>query len=117
MKKGVTAVAVALVVLTLSILGYWYFFASMLHLPSGEKIESCASPYSGAVLEVYRVRGSATVDDAIRACVVFENGKQKNIYWNYHESEADVQWLDGETVQINGNTLNIHHDVFDFRRQ
>ena len=117
MKKAFAAIAVLLVILTLAGVGYWYFFASMLCLPKGEPVASYASPYSDARLEVYRVDGGATTDTAIRGCVVYDNGKGKNIYWNYHESEADVQWLDAETVQINGTVLNIHHDVFDFRRQ
>ena len=40
-----------------------------------------------------------------------------NIYWGYHEEEAEVNWIDEETVVINGRTLNVLKDVYDFREE
>lgn len=117
MKKLFPVLAVVCLVVLLLCGAHWYFFSSMLHLPQGEHLTTYVSPYSDARLEIYLVDGGATTDYAIRGCAVFENGKKKNIYWNYHESEADVQWLDADTVQINGIRLNIRTDVYDYRKK
>ncbi|WP_187274572.1 DUF5412 family protein [Paenibacillus sp. N3.4] len=61
--------------------------------------------------------GGATVDYAIR-CELFYRSifkKNKNIYWNYHEESAEVNWLDEENIVTNGRKLNILTDSFDFR--
>ena len=38
-----------------------------------------------------------------------------NIYWNYHEDHAEVEWIDDETVIINGIQLNVLTEIYDFR--
>ena len=49
-----------------------------------------------------------------RACSKFIN--KKNIYWNYREETATVQWLDDHTVLINKHKLNVETDTYDFRK-
>lgn len=52
---------------------------------------------------------------AVRGELVFNkrNGKTKNIYWNYPESTATVEWLDNKTVRINGHTLEVPNGKYD----
>ncbi|WP_240516346.1 DUF5412 family protein [Bacillus cereus] len=40
----------------------------------------------------------------------------KNIYWNYREEDATVQWLDDHTVMINKHKLYVETDTYDFRK-
>ena len=66
---------------------------------------------------MYRVTSLSA--DAVRGELVFNerNGKTKNIYWNYRESTAKIEWLDNKTVVINGHTLEVPNEKFDFRNQ
>lgn len=85
-------------------------------LPTGKLLESYESPTGEYMINIYRCDGGATVDSSIRGeLVTRENDVRRNIYWNYHESSASVNWIDDATVDINGHILNIHNDVYDFR--
>lgn len=118
MKKTlkVTA-AVLLCLLAVTAVLYVRFFVSMSALPEGELIAGYPSASAACSVNIYRCSSGATVADAVRGEVVFENGKRKNIYWQYRESDAAVRWIDSETVSINGRILNIYHDKYDWRRE
>ena len=51
-------------------------------------------------------------------CAVKNNKTEKvrNIYWNYHCSTADIEWVDDKTVIINGIELDVTKDLYDYRR-
>lgn len=34
------------------------------------------------------------------------------IYYRYHDYDAEMEWLDEKTVEINGKKLNIHKDYY-----
>ncbi|WP_407920415.1 DUF5412 domain-containing protein [Gottfriedia luciferensis] len=95
---------------------YWAFF-DMNRLPEGDYLTKETSPNGEYTLKTYVSSGGATTSFAIRGELVFNkrNKKTKNIYWNYRESTADIEWIDNDTVVINGHTLNVPHDKFDFR--
>ena len=84
------------------------------HLPEGELSATYDSPSAKYAVNIYLCGGGATVDFSIRGELVEGEGR-KNIYWNYHEQEAVVEWLDEETVSINGRVLNVLEDVYDYR--
>lgn len=91
---------------------------TMGNLPKGEFVAAYDSPSSNYTINIYLCNGGATTDFAIRGELIDNlNEKKKNIYWGYHEDEADVNWLDEENVVINGRTLNVLHDVYDFRNE
>lgn len=91
---------------------------NMANLPQGEFLNSYESPDSNFTINIYLDGGGATTDFAIRGELVDNhNNNKKNIYWGYHEQEADVDWIDEETVIINGRELNIFKDSYDFRRE
>ncbi len=79
-------------------------------------MESYESPTGEYRINIYLCDGGATVDFSIRGELLTKaTGVRRNIYWNYHERDASVNWIDDETVNINGHTLNIHNDIYDFR--
>lgn len=96
---------------------YYCFFVSMSFLPKGVLIGSYGNDKATCEVKVYECSSGATVDDAIRGEVVFASGKKRTIYWSYHESTADVTWVDSETVNINGHVLNVYKDKYDWRRE
>ncbi|MEM1505503.1 DUF5412 domain-containing protein [Domibacillus sp. 8LH] len=96
---------------------YWAFF-DMGRLPKGDFISEADSPNGDYTVKAYVSSGGATTDFAVRGELHFnkENKKPKNIYWNYHEQQAVMKWLDQDTVVINGHRLDVPYDVFNFRK-
>ena len=41
----------------------------------------------------------------------------RNIYWNYHCSDTVIEWLNDQTAVINGITLNVLKETWDYRKQ
>lgn len=97
---------------------YWTFF-DMNRLPVGEYLTEETSPDGKYTLRAYITNGGATTSYTVRGELVFneKDGKTKNIYWNYREDSADIVWLDYNTVEINGHSLDVPNDKFDFRNQ
>lgn len=95
---------------------YWAFF-DMNRLPKGDYLTEETSPNGVYTLKAYVNSGGATTSYTILGELVFNkrNSKTKNIYWNYRENTADINWIDNDTVVINGHTLNVPYDKFDFR--
>lgn len=77
-----------------------------------------SSPDGEYTVKAYVVSGGATVADSVRGELIINEliRKNKNIYWNYRETEAQIIWVDNDTVSINGTVLDVPHEVFDFRR-
>jgi hypothetical protein len=97
---------------------YWAFF-DMNRLPTGEYLTEEISPNGKYTLKAYVNNGGATSSYSIRGELVFneKGNKTKNIYWNYREDTANIIWTDNNTVVINGHTLDVRRDKFDFRNQ
>lgn len=122
-KKGNTLLKIVLIV-GFSFIGilaygvYWAFF-DMNRLPTGEYVTEQTSPDGTYTLKAYIINGGATTSYSIRGELVFNNRneKTKNVYWNYREETATIQWIDDDTVKINGHELNVPNERFDFRRQ
>ncbi len=113
-------IIVAFLVLLLSSCGETNnsFFRGMNSLPKGKFINSYDSPTLNYTINIYLCDGGATTDFSIRGELVNnQNKSRKTIYWNYHEQEAYVEWIDEETVVINNHTLNVLEDVYDFRNE
>jgi hypothetical protein len=97
---------------------YWAFF-DLNRLPTGEYLTEETSPDGTYTLKAYVTNGGATTSYSVRGELVFNkrNNKAKNIYWNYREDTANITWTDNDTVVINGHSLNVPNDKFDFRNQ
>ena len=95
---------------------YWAFF-DMSRLPTGEYLTEETSPDGKYTLKAYVTIGGATTSYSVRGELLFneQNNKTKNIYWNYREDTALITWTDNNTVVINGHTLDVPNDKFDFR--
>ena len=97
---------------------YWAFF-DMNRLPTGEYLTEETSPNGTYTLKAYVTNGCATTSYSVRGELIFNerNNKAKNIYWNYREDTANITWTDNDTVVINGHSLDVPNDTFDFRNQ
>ena len=119
--KNVLKVFLVVGLLFIALIGqgvYWAFF-DMNRLPAGEYLTEETSLDGKYTLKAYVTNGGATVSYAVRGELVFNqrNNKTKNIYWNYREETANITWTDNDTVVINGYSLEVPKDKFDFRNQ
>lgn len=119
-RKKIVKISMIIIILFMGFIGYgvyWAFF-DMSRLPTGEYLAEQTSPDGTYTLKAY-VSSPSLSADAVRGELVFNEriGKTKNIYWNYRESTAKIEWLDNKTVVINGHTLDVPSEKFDFRNQ
>ncbi|MFJ8518636.1 DUF5412 family protein [Lysinibacillus xylanilyticus] len=47
--------------------------------------------------------------------MIHKKRRSKKIYWQYRENRAYINWSDDDTVSINGVTLNVPDETYDFR--
>ena len=89
----------------------------MSKLPDGELQKEIESPNGELSIKIYLHSPSLSAD-AIRGELNFERKKRKpkNIYWSYMESDAEVVWINEYTVNINGKTLDVFNDTYDWRQ-
>jgi len=119
--KNALKISLFVGLLFLSLLGYgvyWLFF-DMNRLPTGDYITEETSQDGTYTVKAYLSNGGATTSFSVRGELVYNHrkGKTKNIYWNYREDSAYIEWIDKDTVVINGHSLNVPNEKFDFRNQ
>ncbi|MDX8344585.1 DUF5412 domain-containing protein [Rossellomorea sp. YZS02] len=97
---------------------YWAFY-DLNRLPEGEFLTEESSPDGKYTLRAYVTNGGATTSYAVRGELVYNEKEYetKNIYWNYREETAEISWTDKDTVVINGVSLEVPGESFDFRHQ
>ncbi len=119
MKKKLLFVFIVIIALLVYGL-YWAFFSmSIIRLPKGELISEVQSPKGTYILKAYLTNGGATTSYAIRGELNFKDSRKsaKNIYWNYREDKATIEWVDDDTLIINGIKLEVPNERFDWRRE
>lgn len=116
MKKTIIIVFIILIFIITGISIIKFNSPSLKNIPPGEYISQTESPNHDYTVKFYLVNSHSTVDFAIRGELVNnKSGKQKNIYWSYHENTVSSQWINNNTIEINGKTLNIEKDTYDWR--
>ena len=117
MKKAllIAGIVILLIVALLAYGIYWAFY-DIQRLDGQDVIEEVSSPNGTYTITAYLNNGGATTAYAV-LCSVKNNhtGREKNIYWQYRCTKADIIWLDENTVQINGVELNVKRDTYDYR--
>jgi len=115
-RKYIIIVSAVIIGIAAALAAFWYFFCSMKHLPEGEYLKSSVSPEGTYKIKAY-VSCTSLSSDAVRCEVQnTDTGKTKNVYWEYRKSDADISWVDDETVIINGRMLNVTSDKYDWRK-
>lgn len=95
---------------------YWAFF-DMERIPKGDLLTENQSPDGRYTVRVYLSDAGATTSfSALGELTDNQSGKSKNIYFQYREHEAKVEWLDHDTVVINGRELDVPDESYDYRR-
>ena len=76
----------------------------------GEKVSSDGK-YK---VEAYLINGGATVDWSVK-CYLREGESKKEIYRDYHINEANMIWIDNDTISINNHNIDLPNGKYDFR--
>ncbi|MHC8515255.1 DUF5412 family protein [Sporosarcina sp. ITBMC105] len=114
----VTAILVGIVVvivITLFLILNYFIYQ---HEPKGELLNETVSPTGDYTVNMYVIRGNATVANSLRGEVIDHTNKdkKKTIYKANREEDADVEWLDDFIVSINGIQLDVRNDSYDWRK-
>lgn len=119
-KKSFFRGSILLGILLLFLLGWavYHFTLDTQSVPKGELIKSIESPSGRYIANAYHGQDNATVDFSVIVEIKDQQKKtKKNIYFEYHCEDADMIWLSDSRIKINGRTLDIHKDVYDFRHE
>ncbi|HAT4179906.1 TPA: DUF5412 domain-containing protein [Clostridium perfringens] len=65
-------------------------------------------------IEAYLINGGATVDWSVK-CYLREGEIKKEIYRDYHINEANMIWIDNDTISINNHNIDLPNGKYDFR--
>ncbi|MCX0377859.1 DUF5412 family protein [Clostridium perfringens] len=65
-------------------------------------------------IEAYLINGGATVDWSVK-CYLREGDIKKEIYRDYHINEANMIWIDNDTISINNHNIDLPNGKYDFR--
>ena len=113
----IVTLSILLIVFALISYGIYWAFFDIQRLSGQEIITTSDSPDYTYTITAYLNNGGATTAYAVLCSVKNnETGKERNIYWNYRCSTADIQWVDDKTVNINGIELDVTKDLYDYRR-
>lgn len=95
----------------------WTFFSTQ-RLKGQEYLKESTSPNGTYTVTAYLNNGGATTSFAVLGTLKNnKNGKTKNIYWQYKCEKADMEWVDEDTIKINGEELEVKNEVYDWRRK
>lgn len=65
-------------------------------------------------VEAYLINGGATLDWSVK-CYLREGDIKKEIYRDYHINEANMVWIDNDTISINNHNIDLPNGKYDFR--
>lgn len=118
MKKVIIILCSILVsIIVLVFVGYYHFFCDINAIKPGEKMMESVSPNGEYTITAYLNDGGATTSYAV-LCVLSYGNRERNIYWNYRCESAEIEWIDDDTVTINGIRIeNIFKDEYDYRQE
>lgn len=116
MKKRLRTILPIIAALALLAYGIYWAFFDIRHIAGQELLREVPSPNGGSTLAIYLNNGGATTGYAVLGTVKdHQTGRTRNIYWQAPCADASVQWLDADTVSINGVVLDVWKDAYDYR--
>ena len=121
LKKRKLIISLLLSIILIIILlayGIYRWSVNMNNLPKGDFLSEVESPNGEYTIKAYLSSGGATTGYAVRGELIFnkEDKKTKNIYWDYPQDKAIIEWKDNKTVIINNHKLDILRDTYHFRQ-
>ncbi|MBG9718803.1 DUF5412 domain-containing protein [Bacillus mycoides] len=117
-KKTKRKVLITILSMLVIIIGfvYWNFF-SLQGVPKGELIRTVKSPDGKYLIKTYFHNAGSLSADAVRGELVnLDTDSEKNIYWNYPDTDPYIEWVNKNSVRIGDQTLDISQkETYDWR--
>ena len=90
---------------------------SLQGVPKGELIRTVKSPDGKYLIKTYFHNAGSLSADAVRGELVnLDTDSEKNIYWNYPDTDPYIQWVNKNIVRIGDQTLDISQkETYDWR--
>ena len=109
-------VLVSIIIITSIPIRIFANFFTIWFIKGDETIKAVPSPDNKYTVTAYLNNGGATTAYAV-LCTVKHNstGIKRNIYWQNRCDDAEIEWVDNETVIINGIELDVKEDTYDYR--
>ncbi|WP_195616832.1 DUF5412 family protein [Clostridium paraputrificum] len=87
---------------------------SKMFSPNEELLSESFSPDNKYKVEAYLVDGGATTDFCVKCILFVDNKKSKTIYSDYHIRDANIEWVDNDTVSINSHIIDLPDGKYDW---
>lgn len=117
-KKKIVISAALIVTVAVVLICIYHFFFSTAAIKGEKLMGEYPSPNSTYTVEIYQNDGGATNGYATLGVLrkKSDSSYARNIYWENNTDSAEAQWLDDNTVTINGRKIpNVLKDKYDFR--
>ncbi|OBY12455.1 hypothetical protein CP373A1_00715 [Clostridium paraputrificum] len=79
-----------------------------------ELLSESFSPDNKYKVEAYLVDNGATTDFSVKCILFVDNKKSKTIYSDYHIRDANIEWIDNDTVSINSHIIDLPDGKYDW---
>lgn len=117
LKITLSLVGILIILLVFIKIGVDRWNDKMSRLPQGKSLIESTSPNKAYTIKTYLCGGGATVANAVRGELIIgaKGNNGKNIYWDYRVDKSEIQWLDNDTVNINGHIIDLPDGKYDWR--
>ena len=90
---------------------------SLQGVPKGEFIRTVKSPDGKYLIKTYFHNAGSLSADAVRGELVnLDTDSEKNIYWNYPDTDPYIEWVNKNIVRIGDQTLDVSQkETYDWR--
>ena len=113
----ITSISIAIFLGGVAFAFNWAFL-DIQRINGQEYLNESTSPNGAYTVTAYLNNGGATVDYAVLGRLKNNrSSKIKNIYWQYHCEKAEMEWVNNDTLKINGKELNVKDEIYDYRRK
>ena len=117
MKKAKKILLAGTAVILLTVLLFLYYMYDIQSIEGQTMLSQLTSPQGTYTAAAYLNNGGATTSFAVLVRVTDNRtGKQRNVYWQYKCQEAEMEWESDTVITVNGVTLDVVKDAYDFRR-
>lgn len=115
-KKWVNALIAVIVLAVALACGAYSLLYDTQKIEGQEKITESVSPDGKYTVTAYL--NSGETENAVLCDVTCNKffGRDRNIYWNYPCDMAEIEWIDGNSVVINGVEIDVRIDTYDCRK-
>lgn len=95
---------------------YWNVFHNIQRIKWQEILAETTSPDGRYTVTAYLTNGGATTAFCVLAGVEDHiRRRERKFYWQYRCEEAEMEWISDYVLRINGVTLDVGKDTFDWR--